>query len=40
MTTVVENSKKLATVDENKKEDNKEKKLTGEQIYHMLTLGI
>lgn len=40
MTTVVENTKKLATVDENKKENNKEKELTGSQIYSLLTLGI
>lgn len=39
MTTVVEN-KKLTTVEENKNEDSKEKELTGEQIYYMLTLGI
>lgn len=36
--TTLENRKKLATKDS--KEDNKEKELTGEQIYHMLTLGI
>ncbi len=40
MTTVVENKKKLTTVEENKKKDSKEKELTGEQIYYMLTLGI
>lgn len=39
MTTVVENKKKLTTVEENK-ENNKEKELTGSQIYALLTLGI
>lgn len=34
----LESRKELVTKDS--KEDNKEKELTGEQIYHMLTLGI